>query len=815
MQMQASASHACQGPRPCVKCAVLRWIKSSKVEEFEIQRHDPPKTSDMSLRRSLTRSLQCGSCRNQLLDSFLAAAGLSLPVSRASPSSPLSHASWQRKTRLAQRSTYSTATTKDTPTDSLQDATSSPHNAKTEELDDLLDSIALNEEASSVPPTPPSSANGSATSADESVIPAHESTTSANEAAVPWYLQVEPPIVEQSHALSERQRLPDLPDYSPDILQPILEHVSKDLGIDDLSLLDLRALDPPPALGANLLMIIGTARSEKHLHVSADRLCRWLRSNHGLTPFADGLLGRNELKLKMRRKAKRSRLLSAVGAKETGSGSVDDGIRTGWVCVSVGRVKGGVTPEQQEKDAQDIENFVGFGAQSSRCNIVVQLMTDEKRGEIDLETLWEGILRRSKKSQQDQKGEVADTESRPAVEKPIVSIYDEAGEDETELYRPTAPRPGRRRFPASAMRSSSSMRSRAFHTSAILRQLPDDPFFDKKGAHDPGNIPTTDNISDPTPTNRCHEATLTMNTMLDKLEAMESDAAIGALGMGHGDTATTSFLRAFYQAMPAFPDAVHWELHIRLGCHAIRLGHPHYNAKRVFNELDAMRLACVQPTEAIYQMVLETLLSPLMVKEAAFRDPVLYKRTVTLALNVLDMMHEDGLDATSEPILRLLYRTTSLPPLPSYSDMRLSEKLDNADPAQLEPAPITLNKVLPLLSAYAIMRAAASSSWHAVCSLWRSHPRHFRPRSGEAYAALFRSAAQTNDQRIAIDTLRSGVPDMPREEPAVKLEGEVVHAIQECLNVAEPKAREMGERGGRGEWAILWRRITRALGRDV
>lgn len=161
--------------------------------------------------------------------------------------------------------------------------------------------------------------------------------------------------------------------------------------MDDLSLLDLRGLDPPAALGANLLMIIGTARSEKHLHVAADRLCRWLRTEHQLSPFADGLLGRKELKLRMKRKAKRAKLVSSVGAKTTGGGNVDDGIRTGWVCVNVGQVEGGILAGHKESE----EGFVGFRTQETGCNIVVQMMTDEKRGTLDLESLWVGIMNRS------------------------------------------------------------------------------------------------------------------------------------------------------------------------------------------------------------------------------------------------------------------------------------------------------------------------------------------------------------------------------------------------------------------------------------
>lgn len=236
--------------------------------------------------------------------------------------------------------------------------------------------------------------------------------------SVPWYLQVQDPVKRPENPLAARQRIPDLPDHPPDLLQPLLNHVSVELGMDDLCLLDLRSLDPPPALGANLMMIVGTARSEKHLHVSADRLCRWLRTEYKLRPYADGLLGRNELKLTMRRKAKRSRLLSSVGAKPTGETEIDDGIRTGWVCVNIGRVEGGELPEQVEK-VQRAEGIVGFGARTDGCSIVVQMLTEEKREELDLEKLWRDMLSRAKREKaRDEEAELAvsSEQSGPVLE---------------------------------------------------------------------------------------------------------------------------------------------------------------------------------------------------------------------------------------------------------------------------------------------------------------------------------------------------------------------------------------------------------------
>ncbi|KAH9830237.1 Ribosomal silencing factor during starvation [Teratosphaeria destructans] len=257
----------------------------------------------------------------------------------------------------------------------------------------------------------------------------------AGGSAVPWYLQAEhQPVQPHESPMAARQRLPDLPDHPPPLLQPLLEHVSIELGIDDLSLLDLRILDPPPALGANLFMIVGTARSEKHLHVSADKLCRWLRSDpYHLSPFADGLLGRNELKLKMRRRAKRTRMMAGVGAKTTADTDLEEGIRTGWVCINVGRVDGGELPEVMAARQQKQQNVVGFGTVSSGSNLVVQLMTEEKRGQMDLEKLWTGILNRNRKEREEREErdqEAAGDEAR--ADAPVQQALDPAGVETSE-----------------------------------------------------------------------------------------------------------------------------------------------------------------------------------------------------------------------------------------------------------------------------------------------------------------------------------------------------------------------------------------------
>ncbi|PVH94933.1 hypothetical protein DM02DRAFT_618270 [Periconia macrospinosa] len=229
-----------------------------------------------------------------------------------------------------------------------------------------------------------SNATSSATSSTSFVEPDSEAAPSSS-SPLPWYLQNRPAPTPQQAVL-----IPDLPPNPPPLLETILDYVANTAGMDDLQLLDLRHLDPPPALGPKLIMLLCTARSEKHLHVSADRMCRWLRREHSLRANAAGLLGRNELKIKLRRKAKRMKMMANVGATEP-EGNIDDGIRTGWICCTIGKIE--AHPLDTEMPGANVDNFVGFRDVKPGVNVVIQMFTEEKRDEIDLETLWGGVVK--------------------------------------------------------------------------------------------------------------------------------------------------------------------------------------------------------------------------------------------------------------------------------------------------------------------------------------------------------------------------------------------------------------------------------------
>lgn len=119
-------------------------------------------------------------------------------------------------------------------------------------------------------------------------------------------------------------------------------------------------------------------------------------------------------------------MMGLVGAREVTT--EDDGITTGWVCVNVGIVdedlqprpkpvegeteQGGQETEaaitrRQEADAsheehtnteteeeleqhhESEEDYAGFGSRTTSPRIVVQMFTEEKRLEMDLEGLWD------------------------------------------------------------------------------------------------------------------------------------------------------------------------------------------------------------------------------------------------------------------------------------------------------------------------------------------------------------------------------------------------------------------------------------------
>ncbi|KAL6719178.1 ATPase synthesis protein 25 mitochondrial [Lecanora helva] len=441
--------------------------------------------------------------------------------------------------------------------------------------------------------------------------------------STPWYLQLDPPQ-RLSNPLLERQKLPPLPHYPPPLLKPILEHISTDLGLDNLTLFDLRNIDPPPALGANLLMIIGTARSDKHLHVSADRFCRWLKTNHRLSPYADGLLGRGELKLKLKRKARRARLLSNVGSSETESR--DDGLRTSWICINVGTIQDG---RENTEDYSDQEAYVGFGGETEGAKVVVQMLTQEKREELDLEDLWRKMLiRHERKESRIEKGQDESQMGQGTGESSLV----EKGPVPDSLFL-TSPR--WLKNPVISDASQPQKSQRRFISSKSPSEIIQIDQQQSQVAQVISRIHTAQGNSVPN--------IKVLQRHIKFLTALPRYYALKALGKDSFDTKSTTFLDSFYGIYPKSPRSEHWECRLALMCFATAIGHPGYTKARLFEvfEETTSRVVLQQRT---FEMLFSTFLTSNPEKAGRISRLTLTCDSLQDALIVLDAMHSRGYD---------------------------------------------------------------------------------------------------------------------------------------------------------------------------
>ncbi|KAH8678743.1 hypothetical protein BGZ60DRAFT_401743 [Tricladium varicosporioides] len=637
---------------------------------------------------------------------------------------------------------------------------------------------------------------------------------------VPWYLQVQSPQREPK-PLSERQRIPDLPEHPPPILESLLQRISIDIGLDDLTLLDLRKLDPPPALGANLIMLLGTARSERHLHVSADRLCRWLRTTHKLRPDADGLLGRNELKLKLRRKAKRAKLLG--GTSDDGG---DDGVRTGWVCVDIGVV------ESAEGDVSVIEKpgFVGFGRQTDGVRIVVQMLTEEKRLEIDLEKLWGGILKRSKQKvlgEPDENVEL-DAAFNPAAPPKTVTM---------SLGNSTPNGP-----------LSTVARTREFHTiSSKCREVgvssyapyrvPQPPQLDLQELDLKDVFKSVITAIDKNDFDSARASLLKykahvpqleydnwrpflLEQLLEHVQNIPTQEALKILGSGSSDHNSTPFLQCFYKTLSTYPTTSEMEARIWLHCFAAAINHPGYDMSALMDLHREIQSYGVPISKASYLHLIQGVLRPRA--DGYYHGPSGKMSQATL--EILDSMYARGFDILDEEIFVELLEATSPrldASLPSHSTYKHPDETFNLTSFPMSLVQERLHTLMMVIdvpcfrdeSRIRIMELyAGQQSWKEFVNIWRMAPRLNKPQSPTMYAYLFNKIAETNNQSACMKVLRTYAPEIEREVPFVPMKGDVAKALRACLIVADPfvETKAVGDASAKGEWVGWWKKCLDA-----
>ncbi|RPB10539.1 hypothetical protein P167DRAFT_576143, partial [Morchella conica CCBAS932] len=413
-----------------------------------------------------------------------------------------------------------------------------------------------------------------------------------------------------SHPFASHQALPALPPAPPTALSPLLAHLSTELGIGDLAIMDLRTMDPPPAIGPDTIMVLGNARSERHLHTSADKLCRWLRSEWKMRPDADGLLGRGELKIKNRRLKKKGKLVNTQTGQEEG---------VGWICVNAG--------DQ---------------------GLVVQLFTSHRRDEIDLEGLWGGYLgvgaitrsprateaeeayneqkKRQLEEEEEEMGGNAEVRYNPRV--PLIRLG--AGLSTGADYTGAPARPPHTRAlhtstsaPA-ARRLFSTSAARHLQLSALTPTDPSNPrsayLIDDiafKGIEVPRSVAqgkpwhlTKQLPASYTPNTHTAVSALILRAHINQLRTQypgwKGTADCPLLGSGPADTSSTDFLRTFHAHLPSAPSPSANQLRLELLIEAHRIAPSSYPAQCI---IDFLTTLTTPPSQEQYYLALRALSS--------------------------------------------------------------------------------------------------------------------------------------------------------------------------------------------------------------
>ncbi|KAJ5650334.1 ATPase synthesis protein 25 [Penicillium longicatenatum] len=665
--------------------------------------------------RALLRGAVCQSCRHETLRSFIAVSGLPMPR-----------------------------------------YTSHLHSS----LNARAFSAVAPKRSDRPPISNPSDINFSPLESNSETAPESAAENENNEPAetqVPWYLQEESPTRKVRPIIGDH--IPKLPDNSPAMLPNLMEYTYQEIGLDELKLYDLRGLDIPAALGANVIMIIGTARSVKHLNVAADRLCRWLRSTYKLSPYADGLLGRNELKIKLRRKAKRARAASHAG---TMIDEKDDGITTGWICVNMGVVDKDVASPQLSE-----VGFEGFGQLDTGTSVVVQIFTEEKRADVDLDGLWQGTLDRAERKRLQDASEPAPKTAPSINSRGSMSI----------------PGGQRRGIHTERQGKVSASQAEALEDSSSSRKSPG--------------------------------FGMSTESLMQKLVGLPYDNARSELGTGPEDYNSTLFLQLLYASLPAGISAAEKAV-LRLRLHSIAVSRQHsgYSKDALFSTFNKFLADGYQLSDELGFNVVAALLTPRLEPSSQTPAQFLPEADVELALQVLERLSLRGVPILNMKVFNMLYDVVNTPAAPCVSPEEAERAAGDKRQMLIRLSKIAAEAEVPFDAVEArklMFTQFRCQDYDGFWRLWRLFPLKNATRTQADYAQLFQLHAELGEEQRARDLLSAWVPMMRREMTPIILQGPIVNAIMHCILVADPEIQHRAEDGSTSYFMDLWAQCQRAL----
>lgn len=184
------------------------------------------------------------------------------------------------------------------------------------------------------------------------------STTDEKDEEVPWYMR---DSNEQNQPTLNRAVMPELPANSSESLEAVVKEMVQDLGLDDITIVDLRNADPPSSFGPNAMMVVASGKSDKHLVRAATELSKWIKNQYNVIVDQEGLLTSNFSKVRQRRMRKKAARQSTFYVKENDQVAMKTA--NSWVALDT-KVDG----------------------------IYVHLFTPERRRIVNLEEVWQDYL---------------------------------------------------------------------------------------------------------------------------------------------------------------------------------------------------------------------------------------------------------------------------------------------------------------------------------------------------------------------------------------------------------------------------------------
>lgn len=312
-----------------------------------------------------------------------------------------------------------------------------------------------------------------------------------------------------------------------------------------------------------------------------------------------------------------------------------------------------------------------------------------------------------------------------------------------------------------------------------------------------------------------------MNQLRVYIEGLPNHQALfelGEKGEKSVDRNSTAFLKLFYESLSPSPSKYEGDMLIWLHCYARQLGHTGYNFTSLMELFAELQMSGVEVSLEAYLELLRSVLRPLN-PEGKYDGPP--RHMVEGAMKILQAMYDQGHNILTEGVFVTLLEATA--PL-SNSDAESNAIFTNTSDTFNLPS-VRMSAIqrrihvlmrsidMPTFSAESRLRLldlySNQNNWVEFWDVWRLPLRQGQPQTAPLYARMFSRIAATKHQKACINVLRTWLPDVEREEPAVPLRGEVAEAVKACLLVADPFVeRDISDPNAKGEWISMWRKCT-------